>query len=128
MRLTAPIDGELQCVLAGPMVHAAPARIDHEHVGMRAHQPGRRGGRRRTQHDLQAGLARQAHRRLEPLELEAALLRLHERPRELCHVDELEPVPLDVLEVARPLLARPCLGIVVNADRHHVAIGKPVPR
>ena len=66
-------------------------------------------------------LRRQIDDTIQPGEIILSLVWLHKRPSELADVDELETEALDVADVALPLLWRPCFGIVVHADRHHLA-------
>ena len=87
-------------------------------------EPDRRRRAGRAEDDLQSLLGAELHVALQPVEVELALLRFHERPGEFAHVDEFQVQLLDVGDVARPLVRRPRLGIVIDADAHQVGAGK----
>ncbi len=127
--------GQAQVVRVGERVVTARAVLaptavlaDEEGVRVLLREPRGRRWRRRAEDDLQVMLRGERDRAVEPREVEPALLRLHERPRELAHVDELEPEPLHVGEVPVPLRLRPVLRVVVCADPHQVFAGEVARR
>jgi prepilin-type N-terminal cleavage/methylation domain-containing protein len=111
-------------VLARAVLHGAALGVHHEHFGMLLDEPDGGRGRGRAEDDLEAMIGAKLDVLFEPIEIVLALLGFHEGPGEFAHVDELEAHGLDVGDVARPLVRGPGFGIIIDADAHHVGVGK----
>ncbi len=111
-------------LLARAVQHPPARGIDHQNLRMLFAEPHRRRGTRRAEHHLQALVGAQLDIAVKPGKIEMALLRFHESPREFAHVDKFQVQFLDVADVARPLVRRPRLGIIINPDAHQVRLRK----
>ena len=109
-------------MLARPVVHAASFGIDHQHPGILADQPDRRSRCGRAENNLEALRGAQFYVFLQPVKIVFALLRLHERPRELAHVNKLKAELFYIAYVARPLVRRPSLRIIIDANPGQVGL------
>src|SRR5206468_7272020 len=103
---------------ASARARANSSFINRQNFRMLLDKPNWRRGGRRAENDLQLALPRHLDAIMQPVELDLSRPRLHREPRELPHVHDLQPHRRDVIEVALPLLARPLLGIVIDADFH----------
>jgi hypothetical protein len=113
---------------AGPGVECAAFAVPGQDLRVLLGQPNRRGGRRRAQHHVDAGLGEQIHGPAHPFEIETPLLRFEQAPGEFPHPNHVHPRLRHQLDVAAPagfgIFGRtpvgkdPMLRIVIDTKIH----------
>ncbi|OQA46003.1 MAG: hypothetical protein BWY52_01008 [Chloroflexi bacterium ADurb.Bin325] len=111
------IDGRVDAEVAAVAVLRAAAILVHgQRLGVRLGQPGRRRGRRRAEHDRDAGLRQLIHRALQPVQVELAVRRLHGRPGKLAQPRHVEAGLLHEPDVLRPPRFGPVFRVIGGAQ------------
>ncbi len=107
-----------EAVVAARAETPGPAvRVQGQHVGVAGQDPARRGRCRRAEHDPQPGLAQDLDGAVEPIEAEVTGLGLQPAPGELADSHPGQAERRHARGIVRPLLFRPVLGVVADAQR-----------
>src|SRR5689334_8066340 len=100
--------------------HPRAGLVHRQRVGMLLCQPDRWGGRWGAENHIKLALLAHLDAFLQPVELKLPRPRFQTEPRELGHVDNLQPHGHDVVKIPLPLLLWPLLGVVIRSDFHEI--------